>query len=45
MKQKQGRCRGDWFRTNSLNTWVLLSISEERYLGFSRNERTTRFHH
>jgi hypothetical protein len=24
-------CRGDWFRTNSLNTWVLLRISEERF--------------
>ena len=24
-------CRGDWFRTNSLNTWVLLRISEYRF--------------
>ena len=31
MKQKQGRCRGDWFRTNSLDTWVLLRISEYRF--------------
>ncbi len=40
MKQKEGRCRGDWFRTNSLNAWVPLGVNEERFGRLSRSQKT-----